>query len=85
MSASPAPAEGEGVAGRSGLDEIKVSFSQCLISYPPLHYMPRPHSQSKVNSLVGSECLYCGDRMIETIDLPFIPPEHMERALASWK
>lgn len=41
--------------------------------------------QSKVNGIVGSECLYCGDRMIETIDRPFIPPDQMTAALASWK
>ena len=52
-------------------------------------YMFLPYNtiffQSKVNSIVGSECLYCGDRMIETIDRPFIPPDQMTAALASWK
>lgn len=38
-----------------------------------------------MNSIVGCECLYCGDRMIETIDMPFIVPEDMNSALASWK
>ena len=51
----------------------------------PFHTLQYNFLQSKVNGIVGSECLYCGDRMIETIDRPFIPPEQMTAALASWK
>ena len=54
--------------------------SSCIILYFCLYIL-----QSKVNGIVGSECLYCGDRMIETIDRPFIPPDQMTAALASWK
>ena len=41
-------------------------------------------SQAKVDRIVGAECLYCGDRMIQSIDQPFIPREKFDLALKSW-
>ena len=41
--------------------------------------------QAKVDSIVGAECLYCGDWMIQSIDQLFIPPEQFEASRESWK
>ena len=41
--------------------------------------------RTKVDLLVGAECIYCGDRMIHSIDQPFITTETAGAALDSWK
>ena len=46
---------------------------------------PLPHPQVRVDSLIASECLYCGDMMIQSIDKPFIPRHKFESSLESWK
>ena len=41
--------------------------------------------QAKVDSIVGAECLYCGEWMIQSIDQLFIPQDQFEASLESWK
>ncbi|XP_062517021.1 vacuolar protein sorting-associated protein 18 homolog [Corticium candelabrum] len=41
-------------------------------------------ARADLDDLIASECPYCGDFMIRTIDLPFIPPEEYEQAVTSW-
>ncbi|XP_044574836.1 vacuolar protein sorting-associated protein 18 homolog isoform X2 [Cotesia glomerata] len=40
--------------------------------------------KADLDDLVASECLYCGDFMIESIDKPFIEEENYERVMAEW-
>ncbi|XP_043280093.1 vacuolar protein sorting-associated protein 18 homolog isoform X2 [Venturia canescens] len=40
--------------------------------------------KADIDELVASECLYCGDLMIESIDKPFIEEENYERVMAEW-
>ncbi|KAL6254778.1 hypothetical protein P5V15_014108 [Pogonomyrmex californicus] len=37
-----------------------------------------------IDELVASECLYCGELMIESIDKPFIEEEDYERVMKEW-
>ena len=85
VAAQATTAAGEG--GTRGGDDIKVCgegevgplvclcyatyFSSCL--------------QAKVDSIVGAECLYCGEWMIQSIDQLFIPQDQFEASLESWK
>ena len=41
--------------------------------------------QVRLDVIVGGECLYCGERMIDSIQLPFIPHSQRQTALDSWK
>ena len=41
--------------------------------------------QAKIDSIVGSQCLYCGDVMIMSVSQPLIPPERLDSALLAWK
>lgn len=41
--------------------------------------------QAKIDSLVGSQCLYCGDVMINSVSQPLVRPENLREALQSWK
>jgi hypothetical protein len=41
--------------------------------------------KAQIDSMVGAQCLYCGDVMITSISQPLIPPENMQKALLSWK
>lgn len=41
--------------------------------------------QSKLDSIVASECIYCGEVMIKTITMPFITQDDEEREGADWK
>jgi hypothetical protein len=43
------------------------------------------YMQARIDSLVGSQCLYCGDAMIMSVSQPLIPPENLEKELLSWK
>ncbi|XP_076171976.1 vacuolar protein sorting-associated protein 18 dor [Ptiloglossa arizonensis] len=40
--------------------------------------------KADIDELVASECLYCGELMIETIDKPFIEEEDYERVMKEW-
>ncbi|XP_015753539.1 PREDICTED: vacuolar protein sorting-associated protein 18 homolog [Acropora digitifera] len=40
--------------------------------------------QNELDDLIASECLYCGEIMIRTIDQPFILPEEYDSVLESW-
>ena len=42
-------------------------------------------AQIKLDNLVGGECLYCGEKMIRSIQRPFIVPSMMDEALKSWQ
>jgi len=41
--------------------------------------------KEELDNLVATECLYCGDAMIRSLDEPFIPPKDFEKMLESWK
>ncbi|KZC05612.1 Vacuolar protein sorting-associated protein 18 like protein, partial [Dufourea novaeangliae] len=40
--------------------------------------------KADIDELIASECLYCGDLMIESIDKPFIEEEDHERVMKEW-
>ncbi|XP_011498125.1 PREDICTED: vacuolar protein sorting-associated protein 18 homolog isoform X2 [Ceratosolen solmsi marchali] len=40
--------------------------------------------KADIDELVASECLYCGDLMIDSIDKPFIEEEDYERVMKEW-
>ncbi|XP_063971923.1 vacuolar protein sorting-associated protein 18 homolog [Diachasmimorpha longicaudata] len=40
--------------------------------------------KADIDNLVASDCLYCGEFMIESIDKPFIEEENYERVMAEW-
>ncbi|XP_031837327.1 vacuolar protein sorting-associated protein 18 dor isoform X2 [Nomia melanderi] len=40
--------------------------------------------KADIDDLVASECLYCGELMIESIDKPFIEEEDYERVMKEW-
>lgn len=40
--------------------------------------------QQKLDEIVASECLYCGDVMIKSIHLPFITPEDEQQEGSEW-
>ncbi|XP_043479319.1 vacuolar protein sorting-associated protein 18 homolog isoform X1 [Leptopilina heterotoma] len=40
--------------------------------------------KADIDDLIASECLYCGDLMIESIDKPFIEEEDYERVMKEW-
>ena len=41
--------------------------------------------QAKIDSMLGSQCLYCGDVMIMSVSQPLVPPENLEKELLNWK
>lgn len=40
--------------------------------------------KTELDDLVASECIYCGDFMIRSIDKPFIDEEEQDQAMSSW-
>ncbi|CAH3168704.1 unnamed protein product, partial [Porites lobata] len=44
----------------------------------------RESLKNELDDLIASECLYCGEIMIRTIDQPFILPEEYNSVLESW-
>ncbi|XP_068725314.1 vacuolar protein sorting-associated protein 18 homolog isoform X1 [Montipora capricornis] len=44
----------------------------------------RESLKNELDDLIASECLYCGEIMIRTIDQPFILPEEYDSVLESW-
>ncbi|XP_047128733.1 vacuolar protein sorting-associated protein 18 homolog isoform X1 [Hydra vulgaris] len=38
----------------------------------------------ELDEIIASECIYCGDIMIRTLDEPFIAPDEYEAVLQSW-
>ncbi|XP_014226256.1 vacuolar protein sorting-associated protein 18 homolog [Trichogramma pretiosum] len=40
--------------------------------------------KADIDELIASECLYCGDLMIESIDKPFIDEDDYERVVKEW-
>lgn len=40
---------------------------------------------AELDDLVASDCLYCGDLMIESVDDPFINPDHYVEIMKSWE
>lgn len=45
----------------------------------------RDEVKAEIDELVASECLYCGERMIRSIDKPFIDDEDYERVMKDWE
>lgn len=39
---------------------------------------------SDIDDIVASECVYCGELMIKSIDKPFIDPQKFEQEKSSW-
>ncbi|XP_076366787.1 vacuolar protein sorting-associated protein 18 dor isoform X3 [Tachypleus tridentatus] len=39
----------------------------------------------ELDDLIASECLYCGDIMIRSVDAPFIDPEEYTEAMQGWE
>jgi len=44
----------------------------------------RESIKSDIDDVVASECVYCGELMIKSIDKPFIDPQKFEEERASW-
>lgn len=44
----------------------------------------RDQIKADIDQLVASECLYCGELMIESIDKPFIEEEDYDRVMKEW-
>ncbi|EZA54658.1 vacuolar protein sorting-associated protein 18 homolog isoform X2 [Ooceraea biroi] len=44
----------------------------------------RDQIKADIDQLIASECLYCGELMIESIDKPFIEEEDYERVMKEW-
>lgn len=44
----------------------------------------REQIKSDIDDIVASECVYCGELMIKSIDKPFIDPEKFEEEKSSW-
>ncbi|KAF7993970.1 hypothetical protein HCN44_011239 [Aphidius gifuensis] len=40
--------------------------------------------KADIDDLIASDCLYCGDFMIESIDKPFIDEENYDKVMAEW-
>lgn len=45
----------------------------------------RESVKNELDDLIASECLYCGEIMIRTVDQPFILPDEYESVLESWQ
>ena len=72
--------EGGDTIARETWNDVKVhhgSHDPAGMSHDPV--------QVRVDAMVGGECLYCGERMIDSIQLPFIPSSQRQEALDSWK
>ncbi|KAK2864365.1 hypothetical protein Q7C36_003519 [Tachysurus vachellii] len=44
----------------------------------------REQMKSDIDDIVASECAYCGELMIKSIDKPFIDPHRFEEEMSSW-
>lgn len=44
----------------------------------------REQIKSDIDDIVASECVYCGELMIKSIDKPFIDPQKFEEEKSSW-
>ena len=44
----------------------------------------RESIKSDIDDVIASECVYCGELMIKSIDKPFIDPQKFEEEMASW-
>ncbi|XP_017310953.1 vacuolar protein sorting-associated protein 18 homolog [Ictalurus punctatus] len=44
----------------------------------------REQIKSDIDDIVASECAYCGELMIKSIDKPFIDPHSFEEEMSSW-
>ncbi|XP_026855194.2 vacuolar protein sorting-associated protein 18 homolog [Electrophorus electricus] len=44
----------------------------------------REQLKSDIDDIIASECAYCGELMIKSIDKPFIDPEKFEEEMSSW-
>lgn len=44
----------------------------------------REQIKSDIDDIVASECVYCGELMIKSIDKPFIDPGKFEEEKSSW-
>lgn len=45
----------------------------------------RDQVKADIDSIIASECLYCGEMMIRSIDRPFIEDEDYERVMKEWE
>ncbi|XP_049801385.1 vacuolar protein sorting-associated protein 18 homolog isoform X1 [Schistocerca nitens] len=45
----------------------------------------RDQLKADIDSIIASECLYCGEYMIRSIDRPFIDDEDYERVMKEWE
>merc|ERR1719464_1082964 len=44
----------------------------------------REQLRAELDDLIASECVFCGDIMVKSIDKPFIADEDFDRVLAEW-
>ena len=44
----------------------------------------REQIRAELDDLIASECVFCGDIMVKSIDKPFIADEDFERVLNEW-
>ncbi|XP_056621226.1 vacuolar protein sorting-associated protein 18 homolog [Triplophysa dalaica] len=44
----------------------------------------REQIKSDIDDIIASECVYCGELMIKSIDKPFIDPSNFDQEMSSW-
>lgn len=49
-----------------------------------INHVSREQIKSDIDDIIASECVYCGERMIKSIDKPFIDPERFEEEKSTW-
>uniref|UniRef100_A0AAY4AWJ0 Vacuolar protein sorting-associated protein 18 homolog n=1 Tax=Denticeps clupeoides TaxID=299321 RepID=A0AAY4AWJ0_9TELE len=47
-------------------------------------HVSREQIKSDMDDIIASECVYCGELMIKSIDKPFIDPQRFEEEMHSW-
>ncbi|XP_023247214.1 vacuolar protein sorting-associated protein 18 homolog [Copidosoma floridanum] len=47
-------------------------------------FSPKEQIKDDIDELVASECLYCGDLMIDSIDKPFIKEDEYDKIMKEW-
>ncbi|KAL2081839.1 hypothetical protein ACEWY4_021657 [Coilia grayii] len=49
-----------------------------------INHVSREQIKSDIDDIIACECVYCGERMIKSIDKPFIDPEKFEEERSTW-
>ncbi|KAK7864534.1 hypothetical protein R5R35_007310 [Gryllus longicercus] len=79
-----------GAAERARLGDLQrqlvtMSGRDDTVSLGSASMSARDQVKAEIDDLVASECLYCGERMIRSIDKPFIDDEDYDRVMKDWE